>query len=156
MNDKWESCILLTNGPSTLIENIRLKILSLQDLQLLEEIMEFSVNIHSLMYKVIEQYTKTELSDYKRGASYYPHIIQARQMSIHSILRSMECMLRKLKKTRYFTTCNKVYILNHFLQMLKPSRHFLEDFLMSHPHFHVVLHVEPKKSCHTRWWTQHY
>ena len=114
LNDKRELCILLRNGLSTLIENIRSKIFSLQNLELLEQIMEFSGHIHSLMYKVIEQYTKTKLSDYKKGASYFPRIIQARQMSVHAILCSMESMLSDLKKSRYFTSCNKVFVVKQF------------------------------------------
>ena len=116
--------------------------------------MEFSANIHCLLHKVIEEYTKTKLSDYKQAASYFPHIIQAWQMSVHAILCSLDSMLNDLKKKRYFTSCNKVFVLNHFLQTLKPSRHFLEDFLMSHPHFHVVIPVEPKKT--NRRWTPRY
>ena len=151
LNDKRESCILLRNGLSTLIENIRSKIFTLQNLELLEEIMEFSGHIHALLYRVIEQYTKTKLHDYRKRASYFPHIIQAGQMSILAILCSMEYMLSELKKTRYFTLCNKVFVLNHFLQTLKPSRHFLEDFVMAHAHFHVVLPVQPQKSRRRRW-----
>ena len=154
LNDKRASCIILTKGLSTLIENFRCKILSLNDLQLLEEIMEFMANIHSLVYKVIEGYTKTQLSDYKTRASYFPRIIQARQMSIHSMLCSLQSMFHDLKKKKYFETCNKIFVLNHFLQTLKPSIFFLEDFLMSHPHFHVVLLVEPKNQ--RRQWTPHY
>ena len=82
---------------------------------------------------------KTKLHDYRKHTSYFPRIIQARQMSILAILCSMEYMLSELKKTWYFTLCNKVFVLNHFLQMLKPSRHFLEEFVMAHAHFHVVL-----------------
>ena len=155
LNDKRELCILIRNGLSTLIENIRSKIFSLQDLELLEQIMEFSGHIHSLIYKVIEQYTKTKLSDYKKGASYFPRIIQARQMSVHAILCSMESMLSDLKKSRYFTSCNKVFVLNNFMQTLRPSRIFLEDFVMSHPHFQVVLPVQPPKTQRRRW-TPHY
>ena len=127
-----------------MIENLRSKVLTLNDLPILEEMLEFIVPIRHIMYKVIRDYTHTSLCEYQTRESYYPLIRQARQMSIHSILCHMAAMLADLKKKRYFTTCNKVYILNHFLQTLTPSEHFLEKFLVSHPHFHVEMPPPPK------------
>ena len=41
MNDKQTSCILLLSGLLMIIENIRCKILGLNDLELLEEMVTF-------------------------------------------------------------------------------------------------------------------
>ena len=42
MNDKRTSCMLLLSGLLTILENIRCKILGLNDLELLEEMVTFS------------------------------------------------------------------------------------------------------------------
>jgi len=156
LNDKRASCILLRNGLATLIENFRYKVLSLQDLHLLEEILDFSLGIHNIMYKVIEDYTKTKLLKSTLSETYYPLIRQAHQMSIHSVLCSMACMLSDLKQKRYFTTCNKVFVLNHFLQTLNPSILFLQEYLKAHPHFHEPMPVPPKRNNQGRRWTPRY
>ena len=41
VNDKHTSCILLLNGLITIIDNIRSKVLTLNDLELLEEMVAF-------------------------------------------------------------------------------------------------------------------
>ena len=155
MNDKRVACILLWNGLTTLCHNMQSKMFTLQDVELLEEIMGFLVNIHRLMYNVMRDYTNTKLDSYEKMARYYPHIKQVRQMSNFSIICSMLCMLEDLKRKKYFEACNKKYILNHFLQALNPSLKFLEKFLLDHPHFHVeapVPIVRPR--CHK--WNQMY
>ena len=48
LNDKRTSCILLMNGFITIIDNIHSKILSLNDLQLLEEMVAFTRGIYLL------------------------------------------------------------------------------------------------------------
>ena len=42
VNDKRTSCILLLNGLITIIDNIRSKVLTLNDLVLLEEMLAFT------------------------------------------------------------------------------------------------------------------
>ena len=143
MNDKRAACILLQKGLTTLSENLRSKILTLEDVELHEEMIDFLVNIHRLIYNVIRDYTKTKLSDYAQMATYYPQIKKVRQMSNFSILSSIISMLEDLRKKKFFESCNKVYVLNHFLQMLTPSMRFLKKFLLAHPHFHVQMPVPP-------------
>ena len=101
MNDKCATCILLQKGLTTLSENLRSKILTLEDLELHEEMIDFLVNIHCLMYNVIRDYTKTKLSDYAQRAMYNPQIKQARQMSNLSILSSVISMLEDLTKRKF-------------------------------------------------------
>ena len=72
MNNKHAACILLQKGLMTLSENLRSKILTLEDVELHEEMIDFLVNIHRLIYNVIQDYTKTKLSDYAQMAMYYP------------------------------------------------------------------------------------
>ena len=120
MNDKHAACILLQKGLTTLSKNLRSKILTLEDVELHEEMIDFLVNIHRLIYNVIQDYTKTKLSDYAQMATYYPQIEQARMMSNFSILSSIISMLENLRKKKFFELYNKVYVLNHFLQMLTP------------------------------------
>lgn len=125
--------------------------LSLEDLDTLEELMESLVNIHSILHNVIRDYTKTKISDYAKRASYFPLIKQARQRSNFFILCSMFNMLEDLKKSKYFENCNKVYILNHFMQTLSPSKRYLEKFILDHPHFHVQLPAQPRNTRRKLW-----
>ena len=127
MNNKCAACILLRKGLMTLSKNLRSKILTLEHIEFHEEMIDFLVNIHCLIYNVIWDYTKTKLSDYAQMAMYYPQIKQARQMSNFSILSSIISMLEDLRKKKFFESCNKVYVLNHFLQTLTPSMRFLKN-----------------------------
>ena len=151
MNDKCAACILLQKGLTTLSENLRSKILTLEDVELHEEMIDFLVNIHRLIYNVIRDYTKTKLSDYAQMAMYYPRIKQARQMSNFSILSSIISMLEDLRKKKFFESCNKVYVLNHFLQTLTPSMRFLKKFLLAYPHFHVQMPVPLRQTRRKPW-----
>ena len=140
LNDKRASLILLLNGLITIIDNICLRILSLKDLQLLEEIVTFTQGIYLLVSRIVWDYCNESVSEMnKKPGQFYPSIVQARQMEIFSTLCDMDIMLRKLKKINYFHTCNKVYVMNHFMRPLKPSLTFLEKFLVKNPHFHVVM-----------------
>ena len=135
----------------TLSENLRSKILTLEDVELHEEMIDFLVHIHRLIYNVIRDYTKTKLSDYAQMATYYPQIKQARQMSNFSILSSIISMLEDLRKKKFFESCNKVYVLNHFLQTLTPLMRFLKKILLAHPNFHVQMPVPQRKTRHKPW-----
>ena len=105
MNNKCAACILLQKGLMTLSKNLRSKILTLEDVELREEMIDFLVNIYRLIYNVIQDYTKTKLSDYAQMATYYPQIKQARQMSNFSILSSIISMLEDLWKKKFFESC---------------------------------------------------
>ena len=154
LNDKRTSCILLMNGFITIIDNIHSKILSLNDLQLLEEMVAFTRGIYLLVVRFIRDYCKHDVSEYhKRPGHFYPIIRQARQMEIHSLLYDMDIMLKHLKMLRYFRSCNKVFVLNEFLKSLKPSLFFLQKFLVRHRHFHVVIPPPEKKQ---PWYYQKY
>ena len=119
MNDKRTSCILLLSGLLTLTDNLRSKVLSLNNLDLLEEMVTFLWRIYCLVVCVVVNYCKEPLSElHKSLASFYPLIRQARQMEIFSLLSDIEYMLCGLKKKNYFRTCNKVYVLNEFVKTL--------------------------------------
>ena len=140
VNDKRTSCILLLNGLITIIDNIHSKVLTLNDLELLEEMVVFTRGIYLLVFHIVGDYCKEEVSEMnKRPGQFYPLICKARQMDIFSLLSDIHCMLNRLKKKKYFHTCNKVGALNSFLRNLKSSLVFLEKFLVKHKHFHVVL-----------------
>ena len=146
INDKRASCILLMNGLITIIDNIRSKVLTLNDLELLEEMVGFTQGIYLLVFRIVGDYCKEKVSEMnKRPASFHPLIWQARQMDMFSLFSDIACMLQGLKKKKYFHTCNKVGVLNSFLRNLKPSLFFLEKFLVKHNHFHVVLPQPEKK-----------
>lgn len=146
MNDKRTSCILLLGALMNIIENIRCKVLSLNDLDLLEEMVTFTRRIYLLIQRAVGDYCKEKVyeRDRERGL-FYPLIRQARQMEIHGLLCDMAIMLNGLKKKRYFHKCNKVYVLNAFVRTLRPSSLFLQRFLVKHQHFHVKLLPPPKK-----------
>ena len=119
MNDKRTSCILLLSGLLTLTDNLRSKVLSLNNLDLLEEMVTFLRRIYCLVVHVVVNYCQKPLSQlHKSLGSFYPLIRQARQMEIFSLLSDIEYMLRGLKNKNYFRTCNKVYILNEFVKTL--------------------------------------
>ena len=146
VNDKHTSCILLLNGLITIIDNICSKVLTLNDLVLLEEMLTFTRGIYLLVFRIVGDNCKEEVSEMnKRPGQFYPLIRKARQMDIFSLLSDIHCMLNRLKKKKYFHTCNKIGVLNSFLRNLKPSLVFLEKFLVKHKHFHVVLPPPEKK-----------
>ena len=146
VNDKRTSCILLLNGLITIIDNICSKVLTLNDLVLLEEMLAFTRGIYLLVFHIVGDNCKEEVSEMnKRLGQFYPLIHKARQMDIFSLLSDIHCMLNHLKKKKYFHTCNKIGVLNSFLGNLKPSLVFLEKFLVKHKHFLVVLPPPEKK-----------
>lgn len=147
MNDKRAACIILQNGLLTMIETIRSKILTLNNLPLLEEMVTFLRNIYFIMSRVVSDYCKETVSVMNmKHWVFYPLIREARQHEIHSLLCDMACMMSNLRKKRYFKSCNKVYVLNHFLRTLNPSLVFLQKFVVRNQHFHVVLPPpEPKR-----------
>ena len=139
VNDKRTSCILLLNGLITIIDNIHSKVLILNDLELLEEMVAFTQGIY-LLFRIVGDYCKEKVSEMnKRSGQFYPLIRKAGQMDIFSLLSDIHCMLSHLKKKKYFHTCNS------FLRNLKPSLVFLKKFLVKHKHFHIILQVPEKK-----------
>ena len=146
LNDKQTQCILLMNSLLTLTDNFRSKILTLNNLQVLEEMVTFTRQIYLLLARIVRDYCQEEVTEsHKRPACFYPLIRQARQMEIFLLLCDMNTTLRRLKEKKYFNTCNRVYILNNFVKTLRPSVFFLEKFLLKHPHFHVVIPPPEKK-----------
>ena len=63
VNDKHTSCILLLNGLITIIDNIRSKVLTLNDLVLLEEMLAFTRGIYLLVFCIVGDYCKEEVSE---------------------------------------------------------------------------------------------
>ena len=75
INDKRAACILIMNGLLTITDNIRLKILTMNDLQLLEEMVTFTRGIYLIVMRVICDYCLEDISDsHKRPGSFYPLI----------------------------------------------------------------------------------
>ena len=148
LNDKRTSCILLLNGLILIIDHLRSRILSLSNLELLEEIVGFPRGIYLLIFRTIHDYVKTKVSEmHCKPTVFYPLIRQARQMEIFSYFCDINSMLLILKKGKYFHTCNKLYVMNHFLKTLKPSLTLLEKFLVDNSHFHVTVPPPNKKVC---------
>ena len=140
MNDKHTSCILLLSGLICLLENIRSKMWTLDDIDLLKEIVSFTHGIYGLIVKFTSQHSTYVIRTcHKKPGVFYPMIRQAHHMEAFSLLCDMMSMLQEFKKSKFFYTCNKVYILNAFVSLLKPLLHFLEQFLLKNSHFHVVI-----------------
>ena len=149
LNDKRTSCILLLNGLISIIDHLRSRILSLSNLELLEEIVAFTRGIYLLVFRTIHDYFKTKVSKMPcKPAVFYPLIQQMRQMEIFSYFCDMNSMLLILKKKKYFHTCNKLYVMNHFMKTLKPPLTFLEKFLVKNSHFHVTVPPQKKVRCY--------
>ena len=145
LNDKRTLCILLTKSLLSVLETFRSKILSFDDLECLEEILKFCRGITQVMYKAVTELCGLTLAEYcPMHPVFFPLIRQARQFEIHSILCYMACILTQTKKMRYFETCQKVSVLNKYVLTLQPSRYFLDDYLVKHPHFHCTLPPKPK------------
>ena len=137
LNDKRAACILLQNSLTSLFDQIWSKILTVKNLDQLEHILEFMLNINYLLRHFIMQNTKSEMTQYDTCTTYYPLLLKARQMSIHTIVCSMLSMLHYLKTQKYFTYCYKIFVLNNFIRTLTPSKIFLEKYIVRHPHFHL-------------------
>ena len=146
LNDKRTLCIFLMNGLITLTENLRSKILTLNDLEILEEMVTFTRHIFYLVARAVSDYCKEEVTQgHKRPACFYPLIRQARQMEIFALFCDINTTLSRLRQKKYFHTCNRVHVLNNFLKTLRPSLFFLEKFLVKHRHFHVIMPPPEKK-----------
>ena len=149
LNDKRTSCILLLNGLISIIDHLHSRILSLSNLDLLEEIIAFTRGIYLLIFRTIRDYVQTKVSEmHHKPAVFYPLIRQVRQMEIFSYFCDINSMLLILKEEKYFHTCNKLYVMNHFMKMLKPSLTFFEKFLVKNSHFHVTVPPPEKKVHH--------
>ena len=116
MNDKRTSCILLLSGLLTILENIRCKILGLNDLELLEEMVTFSRRTYNLVARFMDKYSVyTVRHGHNKPSNFYPLIRQAWQMGLFRLLSDMKQMLNEFKKDKFFYTCNKVFVMNAFL-----------------------------------------
>ena len=145
LNDKRASCILLMNGLSLMIELLRSRIFTLQELELLEDIVCFTCNINNILNRCTHDYSGVKESVYA-PRTFYPLIRQARQMEIFSLLCGMNSILLSIRKNGFFRTCNQVHHLNQFLRDLKPSIIFLQKFVVDNKHFHVVI-PPPEPKC---------
>ena len=75
LNDKRTSCILLLNGLISIIDHLRSRILSLSNLELLEEIVAFTRGIYLLIFHTIHDYVKTKVSEmHHKPTVFYPLI----------------------------------------------------------------------------------
>ena len=75
LNDKRTSCILLLNGLILIIDHLHSCILSLSNLELLEEIVGFTRGIYLLIFCTICDYVKTKVSEmHHKPAVFYPLI----------------------------------------------------------------------------------
>ena len=63
VNVKRTSCILLLNELITIIDNICSKVLTLNDLELLEEMVAFTRGIYLLVFRIVVDYCKEEVSE---------------------------------------------------------------------------------------------
>ena len=132
LNDKRTLCILLLNGLVSIIDHLHSRILSLSDLELLEETVVFTRGIYLLGFRIIHNYCKRKISEmHRKPAVFYPLIRQARQMEIFTYFCDMNSMLLILKKEKY-------------MKMLKPSLTFLEKFLVKNSHFHFTVPLRRK------------
>ena len=143
LNDKRVQCILIQNGYISLLDTLRSKTLTLQNLPLLETVLKFSDGIARLITNFVHDYSKREIFPRHRFGQFYPLILQSRQMDIHHILSDMIGMLCDLKKI-FFTECNKVFILNNFLRTLHSGLLYIQKFIVANQYFHI--HIPPK-SC---------
>ena len=100
LNDKWAQCILVQNGYLSLLDNFHSKILTLQNLPLLETVLLFSRDITHLITNFVRDYSKTKIISPYRFCQFYPLIVQSQQMDIHHILCDMIGMLSDMKKKK--------------------------------------------------------
>ena len=89
LNDKRVQCILVQNGYLSLLDTLHSKMLTLQNLPLLETVLKFSHGIAQLMTNFVRNYAKTEIFPHDQYCQFYPLIVQSRQMDIHHILCDM-------------------------------------------------------------------
>ena len=61
LNDKRVQCILIQNGYISLLDTLRSKTLTLQNLPLLETVLKFSHSIAQLITNFVCDYSKTEI-----------------------------------------------------------------------------------------------
>ena len=138
INDKRAASILLHNGLITILENLCSKILTFEELDVLEEMVFFMHNINLLVNCVVSGFSEEKPYIYS-PRDFYPRIRQARQMEIFNIICGITAIFKSLKRKSFFKMCNGVCTLNNFLQNLHPSLMFLQKFLIRNTHFHVVL-----------------
>ena len=142
LNDKRVQCILIQNGYISLLDTLRSKTLTLQNLPLLETVLKFSHGIAQLITNFVRHYSKTEIFPRHRFGQFYPLILQSRQMDIHHILSDMIGMLSDMKRKNFFKECHKVFILNNFLRTLHPGLLYIQKFIVANEHFHI--RIPPK------------
>ena len=137
LNDKRVQCILIQNGYLSLLDTLRSKTLTLQNLPLLKTVLEFSYGIAQLITNFIRDYSKTELFPRHLFGQFYPLIVQSWQMDIHHILSDIIGMLSDMKRKNFFKECNKVFILNNFLCTLHPGLLYIQKFIVANEYFHM-------------------
>ena len=75
LNDKQTWCILVMNSLLTLTENFWSKILTFNDLEVLEEMVTFTRQIYLLLARMVRDYCQEEVTEsHKRPALFYPLI----------------------------------------------------------------------------------
>ena len=75
------------NSLIMLTDNLHSKILALNDLELLEEMVIFSRQIYLLVAHIVSDYCKEQVTEgHKHPACFYPLIRQGRQMEIFLLL----------------------------------------------------------------------
>ena len=138
INDKQAASILLQKGLITILENLCSKILTLEELDVLEEMVFFMCNINLLVNRVVSGFSEEKPYIYSPH-DFYPRIQQVRQKEIFNIICGITAIFKSLKRKSFFKMCNQVCTLNNFLRNLHPSLMFLQKFLLRNTHFHVVL-----------------
>ena len=137
LNDKRVQCTLIQNGYISLLDTLRSKTWTLQNLSLLETVLKFSHGIAQLITNFVRDYSKTEIFPRHRFGQFYPLILQLRQMDTHHILSDMIGMLCDMKRKNFFKQGNKVFILNNFLRTLHPGLLYIQKFIVANEHFHI-------------------
>ena len=144
--DKRTMCMLLTKGLLITLETLRSKVLSFENIELLEDMVRFCRHMYKIFYKVITETCVVQHEEFSLAHGVFlPLIRQARQFEIHSMLCFMASLLNKIKKRKFFAKCNKIGIMNTFMTSLQPSCNYLEEFVVKNEHFHEVLPPKPKQ-----------
>ena len=155
MNDKRTLCILLVEGLLSVIDSLRSKIFTFEDIDRLEEMLSFCTGISHVVHSTLSNTCLVDVQQYvSTQCVFRPLIRQARQFEIHSLLCYIASLIRKVKKEKYFHTCKNVAVMNSFLMKIRPSRLFLEKFLVANPHFHSEVPKPPKQQ--RRWHPRYY
>ena len=105
IDDKQAASILLQNGLITILENLCSKILTFEELDVLEEMVFFMWNINLLVNRVVSCLSEEKPYIYCPH-DFYPRIRQARQMEIFNIICGITAIFKSLKRKSFFKMCN--------------------------------------------------